>query len=160
MPGFGLWNLWFHLLSLLAYFGSVAGLLFLFLPGIEKLQDPRVRDEILARGLRMYNMLQIGSLGVLVMSGAFNLTVYKAKGPGLLLGPFGARLAWKLALVFVLVLLSVYQAMAVAHPAVRRHLSGEPLSNLDALIHKLRSTSWAILILTAAVTYMGLGLSH
>jgi hypothetical protein len=153
-------NLWIHVLSLCFYFGSVAGFLLLFLPTLNRLRDSRIKGDLLARGLRFYNPLQIGSLGVLVMSGAFDLTQYKMKGPGVFLGVFGSYLPLKLTLVFFLVLLSVYQTMGIAYPGLRRYEANEEAFSWDPLVPKLRVTSWIILALTAAVAFVGLKLTH
>jgi uncharacterized membrane protein len=156
----GLMNLWIHILSLCFYFGCVAVFLFLFLPSIDAIEDTQSKGDLLIRGLRRYNPIQIGSLGVLVMTGAFNLTRYKAKGVEIFLGSFGSGLVLKLGLVFILIILSLHQTMAIAHPAVRRHRSNGYALPYARLVKRLRMTSWAILLLTAGVTLVGLMLTH
>ena len=153
-------TLWIHTLSLCLYFGCVAIFLFLFLPVIDAIEEKQSKQDLLVHGLRIYNPIQIGSLGVLVVSGAFNLTRYKAQGVNLFLGSFGVNLALKLGLVFILIILSVYQTMAIAHPVVRHHQSNHQAFPQERLFKKLRITSWAILLLTAVVTFVGLELTR
>jgi len=69
---------------------------------------------VLARGLRLYNVLSIGALGVLVISGASGLTDYKA-----MLGADFGRLVWrlvgKLSLSFCLIMAATYLSFGLAH---------------------------------------------
>lgn len=94
------------------------------------------------------------------MSGAFDVTRYKMKGAEVFLGSFGSSLALKLVLVFFLILLSVYQTMGIAHRGLRRYEANEEAFSWDLLLPKLRGTSWAILVLTAVVSLIGLKLTH
>src|SRR5437867_7223743 len=96
---------WIHLLALATYFGTTLGLALQLLPAAEAVDDPALQRRLLARGLRPYNVLSIGALGVLVLSGASSLTEWKA-----LLGRDFARLLWrlvaKLSLTFALILVA------------------------------------------------------
>ena len=70
------------------------------------------------RQVRPYNVLSVGAVGVLIISGASALTDMKALyGPGymLLLWP----LAQKLALTFVLTMVATYLSFGLAHRLVR-----------------------------------------
>jgi len=156
----GFLNLWIHVLSLCVYIGCVAIFLFLFLPSLDALENPDSKGKILIRGLRVYNPLQVGSLGVLLMSGAFNLGRYKVKGPEIFWDSFGSILILKLGLAFILIILSIHQTMAITHPAVRRYQFNQHAFPLDRLLKRIRITSWMILLLAVVVTFVGLRLTH
>ena len=103
---------WIHLLALATYFGTTLGLALQLLPAAEMVTDPALQRRVLARGLRPYNVLSVGALGVLVISGASSLTEWKA-----LLGHEFARLLWrlvgKLSLTFALILVATYVSFGV-----------------------------------------------
>ncbi len=105
-----------HLLGLAAYLGSTLDLVLVFLPALEAEPDPVRRRRVLARGLRAYNLLSVGALGVLVLSGASGLTDLK----GRLLADY-TRLLWplvvKLALAFALILVGTYLAFGSCAPS-------------------------------------------
>src|SRR5437867_1378447 len=117
---------WIHVLALSAYLGSTLDLVLVFLPAAEAITDPALRRRVLARGLRMYNVLSVGALGVLVISGASGLTDWKAT-----LGPDFGRLLWrlvgKLSLSFVLILVATYVSFGLAHRLVRAELGQLPV---------------------------------
>jgi hypothetical protein len=71
---------WIHLLAVALYLGVTVGLVLVLLPAVEAVDDPALQRRLLARGLRPYNVLSVGALGVLVISGASGLTDYKASG--------------------------------------------------------------------------------
>ena len=107
-----------HLLALAAYLGSTLAIALVFLPAAEDVTDPALQRRLLARGLRPYNVLSIGALGVLVISGASGLTDLKA-----MLGQNFGRLLWpllgKLTLTFVLINVATYLSFGLAHRLVR-----------------------------------------
>jgi len=150
-------NSWLHLLALVAYLGSVIGLWLLLLPSISLIKDPRRQQQFLARGLKLYNPIQIGALGVVVLSGAFQLTALKAAYREQFLSELGFTLGVKLLLSFFLILLSVYQSLGVAHRFVRRHERGEFLSReeTESLVRRLKSVTFPILLLAAFTLWLG-----
>src|SRR5437773_10264831 len=93
---------WVHLLAVAVYLGGTLAVVLVFLPAMEAVEDGALQRRLLARGLRPYNVLSVGALGVLVISGASGLTDLKAE-----LGPDFGRLVWrltaKLGLTFVLI---------------------------------------------------------
>src|SRR6267378_7739654 len=93
---------WVHLLAVAVYLGATLAVALVFLPAMEAVEDPALQRRLLARGLRPYNVLSIGALGVLVISGASSLTDMKAR-----FGPQYARFLWplvgKLGLTFLLI---------------------------------------------------------
>lgn len=151
---------WLHLVSLTVYVGSLAGLWLVLLPALSALQSHEEQVKLLARGLKLYNPLQTASLGILILSGAFQLTDLKAAYRELFLRELGMTLTWKLALAFFLIIFSTYQSMAVAHRFVRRSEQGEPFSprELQSLTRRLSASSLAILFLAVATIWLGLRL--
>ncbi len=148
---------WLHLMSLAAYLGSVIGLWLVLLPSLSAIKSHEGQLKLLARGLRLYNPLQTGTLGLLVLSGAFQLTELKATYRELFIKQLGVTLVLKLALSFVLIVLSTYQSMAVAHRFVRRYEGGEPLSpqDLRLVARRLRISTRAILLLAFMTALVG-----
>ena len=99
-------------------------------------------------------------LGILIMSGAFRLTAYKAQ-----LGPdfftrIGEPLALKLALVFVLINGATYVVFGLAHRLVRMVEWGDPVSpdKLASMIARMRGASIFNLVLAAWITWVALGI--
>lgn len=153
---------WLHLLAMTAYVGSLVGLAAIFLPALSAVKNHESEVKFLARGLKLYNPLQSGALGVLVVSGAWQVTELKAIYREFFLREIGLRLSLKLTLSFILVILSVYQSMAIAHRFVRRYEGGEIPSpeDLRSTIGRLRSSTYALLILTLATVLAGIALKH
>ena len=85
----------------------------------------------LIRRIKIYNPVQIGALGVLLITGAFQLTDLKDTYRILFTREFGESLSLKLLLAFVIIILSTYQSMGVAHRFVRRTEAPEPVSPQD-----------------------------
>ncbi len=151
---------WLHLLSLTVYVGSLAGLWLVLLPALSAVQNHEEQVKLLARSLKLYNPVQTASLGILILSGAFQLTDLKAAYRELFLKELGMTLAWKLVFSFFLIIFSTYQSMAVAHRFVRRSEQGESFSaqELRSLTRRLKISSLAILLLAGATIWLGLRL--
>ena len=153
-------NSWFHLVALIVYLGAVVGLWAILLPSVTAIEKHEDRVGFLARALKFYNPLQVGALGILIFSGAFQLTELKAMYRELFVKQVGYQLAVKLAFAFLLVIFSVYQSMGIGHRFVRRHEGGDAVSpqELDSLIRRLKGAHWCILILALITLWLGLGL--
>ena len=151
---------WLHLISLAAYLGSVVGLWRIVVPALSAVRDHEGQLILLARSLKYYNPFQTAALGVLVLSGAFQLTELKAAYRELFLKELGVTLEWKLILSFALVVFSTYQSMAVGHRFIRRYEAGEPFSaqELRAVTRKLKITTLAILLLAVVTLWLGVQL--
>lgn len=149
-----------HLISLTIYLGALAGLWLILLPALSAVPSHSEKVRLLSRGLKLYNPLQTAALGVLILSGAFQLTALKAAYRELFLKELGAVLAWKLTASFFLIILSTYQSMALAHRFVRRTEAGEPFSpdDLQSLSRRLKSSTIAICFLAAVTIWLGLRL--
>jgi uncharacterized membrane protein len=153
-------NSWLHLVALVVYLGAVLGFWFVLLPVATSLQDHENKIQLLARGLKFYNPLQVGALGILLFSGAFQLTELKAAYRETFIQELGYDLAIKLALAFLVVLFSVYQSMGIGHRFVKRYESGEPVNEQEVgmVLKRLRSANWLIVPLTLMTLWFGLRL--
>lgn len=155
-------NLWLHVIGFSVYLGSTLTVLLAFLPIVNAVEHPGDRRRLFARGMRVYNPLGLGALGVAIMTGAFNLTDYKAA-----LGPrffteMGTVLVWKLLAVFVLILLATGLSFGIAHRTVREELGDEPVdaAALDARLRRLPVMLWTAVALTVITIWLGLAMSH
>jgi uncharacterized membrane protein len=153
-------NSWLHVVALVVYLGSVFGLMFMLLPAVSALQNHKDRAQLLARGLKFYNPLQVGALGIVLFSGAFQLTDLKAAYRETLVQLLGYQLGIKLVFAFLVVLLSVYQSMGIGHRFVKRFEGGEPVTeqDLDSVLRRLRSANWLIVPFTVITLWFGLQL--
>jgi len=151
---------WLHLTALAVYLGSVVALCMILLPALSVIKDHEGQMKLLARCLKLYNPLQTGILGLLVLSGALQLTALKATYRELFMKELGMTLGLKLALSFVLILLSVYQSMGVAHRFVRRYEGEERLSSreLGSVVQRLRVSALSILLLGLLTVWLGVRL--
>jgi hypothetical protein len=144
-------------LALAVYLGSLAGLWTLILSPLPTIQNHIDQAKFLARSLKVYNPLQIGALGVLVLTGAVQITDLKAAYRELFTSELGATLSLKLALSFVIILLSTYQSMGIAHRFVKRCEEERPIAyqELESLTRRLRHSTLIILFLTLLTVLVG-----
>jgi uncharacterized membrane protein len=149
---------WLHLIALIVYLGAVLGFWLMLLPSVSALEKHEERLQLLTRGLKFYNPLQVGALGVLLFSGAFQLTELKAAYRENFVKEVGFNLAVKLSFAFLLVIFSVWQALGIGHRLVRRYEGGETISaeQLSSILRRLTSANWLILALTAITAWLGL----
>jgi uncharacterized membrane protein len=149
---------WLHLIALIVYLGAVAGFWLMLLPSVAAMEKHQDKAQLLARGLKFYNPLQIGALGVILFTGAFQLTELKAAYREMFIRQFAYSLGVKLAFAFMLVIFSVYQALGIGHRFVRRYEAGEAVTadQLSLIIHRLKSANWGILILAAITLWLGI----
>ncbi len=155
-------GLWLHVLALTAYGGATLALWLMVLPAARAVSDPGARRTVLTRALRMYDPLAIAALGVLVMSGASNLTAYKDALRGEFFARMGWLLVWKLSFAFALVMVGTYITFGLGHRIVRTEMAGEPADGawLGSMIHRLAYGCMLALALTALTTWLGLKLGH
>jgi uncharacterized membrane protein len=147
---------WLHMLAVATYVGTTLGLLLVLLPAAAALADPAAQRRLLARTLRPYNVLSVGALGVLVISGASRLTDLKAA-----LGPTFGRLLWplaaKLSLTFVLINVATYVSFGLAHRLVRAELGRLPVEpeRQASMIRRMRAAAWLGVGLAAWTSWVG-----
>ena len=151
---------WLHLIALIVFLGAVVGFWLMLLPSAAILDNHEDKVRLLARGLKFYNPLQVGALGIILFSGAFQLTELKAAYREAFIQQLAFNLGIKLLFAFLLILVSVYQALGVGHRFVRRVEGGDQVKpdELASLVRRLRSANWLILILTAITMWLGLRL--
>jgi uncharacterized membrane protein len=151
---------WLHVIALTVYLGAVVGFWLMLLPAAAVLEKHEEKTRFLARGLKFYDPLQVGALGILLFSGAFQLTELKAAYREMFAKQIGYNLGIKLIFAFVLVILSVYQALGVGHRFVKRHEGGEPVTpeELGSTIRRLKSANWGILLFAAITLWLGIRL--
>lgn len=151
---------WLHVIALTVYLGAVVGFWLMLLPATSILEKHEEKTRFLARGLKFYDPLQVGALGILLFSGAFQLTELKAAYREMFAKQIGYNLGLKLTFAFVLVILSVYQALGVGHRFVKRHEGGERVTpdELGSIIRRLKSANWGILLLAAITLWLGIRL--
>jgi uncharacterized membrane protein len=150
---------WVHLLGLATYLGSTLGLVLMVLPAAAEIADPAQQRRVLAKALRPYNVLSVGALGVLLMTGASSLTDLKATlhaDFGRLLWP----LVWKLGLSFLLINVATYLSFGLAHRLVRAELGQLPVEpeQQASILRRMRGTAWVAVGLAAYTTWVGLRL--
>jgi uncharacterized membrane protein len=150
--------LWLHLLSLAGYVGATLTLVVVILPATARIEEHRERLTVLTAALARWNPLMIAVLGVLVMSGAFGLTAYKARLRAEYFTLLGEPLALKLALVFVLVMSATYVVFGLAHRLVRAVEWGDPVSpeKLAGMMRRMRATCIVNLALAAWITWVAI----
>jgi uncharacterized membrane protein len=155
-----MFNLWLHIVALIAYLGAVVGLGIILLPSLSSVENHEDKVYFLARGLKFYNPLQVGALGLVLFSGAFELTHLKAIYREMFLQQLGYNLGIKLTFAFLLVFFSVYQAMGIGHRFVKRHELGESVTpdELASVIRRLKGANWFILMLAVITIWLGLRL--
>jgi uncharacterized membrane protein len=155
-------DLWLHLLGLAAYGGATLALLLMVLPATNALPDPAARRTFLARALRVYDPLAIAALGVLIMTGAFNLTAYKEAMRGEFFARMGWLLVYKLILAFLVVMTGTYITFGLGHRIVRTEMAQEPVDAawLATMSQRLSYACVLSLILTAVTIWLGIGLGH
>jgi uncharacterized membrane protein len=155
-----MFNLWLHIVALITYLGAVVGLGIILLPSLSSIESHEEKVHFLARGLKFYNPLQVGALGLVLFSGAFELTHLKAIYREMFLKQLGYNLGIKLTFAFLLVFFSVYQAMGIGHRFVKRHELGERVTpdELATVTRRLKGANWFILVLAVITLWFGLRL--
>jgi uncharacterized membrane protein len=149
-----------HLAALATYFASTLYVILVVRPSAAAIQDPSAQRRFLAREFRLQNPISIGALGVLLMTGAFQLTEVKARlGPSFF-ATLGRGLMIKLTLAFVLINVATYVAFGLAHRLVRAHQGNLPVnaSQQASMLRRLAVASWLALLLVLATTWVSVEL--
>lgn len=150
-----------HVLALAVYLGSTVALVLMLIPSAAAISDPALQRRVLARALRPYNLLSVGALGVLIMTGASSLTEWKRT-----LGPGYGQLLWplvgKLGLTFALTMVGTWLSFGIAHRLVRAELGGlevEP-ERQRSMLKRLAAGGWLAIALAVWTTWAGLTLGR
>lgn len=151
---------WLHLIALVVYLGAVIGFWLMLLPAVAELEKHDEKVQYFVRGLKFYNPLQIGSLGIILFTGAFQLTELKAAYRENFINYLAYNLSVKLLFAFLLVMFSVYQALGIGHRFVRRTEGGDEVTpeQLRSIIKRMASANWCILLFAAITLWLGLRL--
>jgi uncharacterized membrane protein len=151
---------WLHVIALIVYLGAVVGFWRMLLPSTVILDKHDDKVRVLARGLKFYNPLQVGALGIVLFSGAFQLTELKAAYRETFIKQFAFSLGIKLAFAFLLVLFSVYQALGIGHRFVKRVEGGGEVKpdELASIVRRLRGANWLMLFVAAITLWLGMAL--
>jgi len=150
-----------HVLAVATYLGSTVALVLVLLPAAAAIDDPALQRRVLARGLRPYNVLSVGALGVLILTGASSLTEWKRT-----LGPAYGRLLWplagKLALTFTLTMVGTWLSFGLAHRLVRAELGALPVEPAlqRSMVKRLVAGGWLAVALAVWTTWVGLNLGR
>jgi uncharacterized membrane protein len=153
-------NLWLHVVGFAVYLGSTLTILLAFLPLVRAIADPSEKRRIFARGMRVYNPLSLGAIGVSLMTGAFNLTDYKASLGKSFFSEVGSVLVWKLIFVFLLIMVATALSFGIAHRTVREELLEETVNDaaLESRLRRLPAMLWMAVALTGVVIWLGLAM--
>lgn len=151
-----------HTVAVAVYLGGTVFLGTVLIPVLRRRGLDADGLHLLAGALRIFHPVSLGSLGVLVITGAVALTPLKeGLGPEYMSRLFGV-LALKLFLVFVLVLVSSYQFFALG-PRLFRVLSTEegkpedlPFTQGNQLVQRIQRWNLLAAALGAAILYLGL----
>jgi uncharacterized membrane protein len=151
---------WLHLIALVVYLGAVIGFWLMLLPAVAVLDKHDEKVRYFVRGLKFYNPLQIGALGIILFTGAFQLTELKAAYRENFINFLAYNLSIKLLFAFLLVMFSVYQALGIGHRFVRRTEGGDQVTpeQLRAIISRMTGANWCILSFAAITLWLGLRL--
>jgi uncharacterized membrane protein len=143
---------WLHLIATGLYLGATAGIALFAVPQARKQADPAAQRAAVARVLRIYDPLAIALLGVMVMTGAWSITGYKAALGQDYFATFGASLVWKLALAFLVVMSGTYVCFGLGHRLVRQHEWGEAVDEprFKGMLGRLSGAAWVTVALTIA----------
>jgi uncharacterized membrane protein len=148
---------WLHLIALVVYLGAIIGFWAMLLPAVAALDKHDERVGFFVRSLRFYNPLQTGALGIILFSGAFQLTELKAVYREAFIRTIGYNLVIKLSVAFLLVIFSVYQALGLGHRFVRRSENGTEVTpeELTKIIKRMSSANGCIIVFAAITLWLG-----
>ncbi len=149
---------WLHLTALVVYLGSVVGFWVMLYPILSVAKSHEQQVTLLVRSLKLYNPTQIGALGLVVISGAVQLTDLKAAYREEFFKELGSTLGLKLTLSFLLIIFSTYQSMGVGLRFVRRYEGGDPISpqDLRSIGQRLKALAPAIVFLAIITLWLGM----
>ena len=149
-----------HVSALAVYLVSTLWLL-VVLRTIGRVADPAEQRRRLVRQLRPYNVLSVGAVGVLIVSGASALTDMKA-----LYGPAYVLLLWplagKLTLTFLLTMVATYVSFGLAHRLVRAEQGrlSVDAAQLRGMLRRLRGGAYLALAVALWTAWVGYGLGE
>lgn len=147
-----------HILSVTLYLGFLVGLWCFEGPAVSATSSQGDRVRLLIRSFKIYNPLQIGVLGVLVLTGAFQVTDLKESYGVSFAAHYGTLLGTKLLLSFLIIMVGTYQCLGIGHRFVRGHEAGQETSpqGLQTVMKRLQYASLLNVLLLTATIYLGI----
>jgi hypothetical protein len=145
-------DVWLHVGAFAAYAIATAALLLIGVPLIHA-ADPADRARRAAAVLRLYDPFSLAALGTAIMTGAFNLTAYKAALGARFFDRLGPPLAWKLLYTFLLINVATYIAFGIGHRLVRAVDFGEAPDpqRLGSMLRRLVVSAVLALVLLGVI---------
>ena len=155
-------NLWLHLLAFAVYTGSTLSIVLISVPQARAQDGAEAKLRTIAAAMRVYDPLTIAVLGILVMTGAFHLTGYKAAMGASYFEQLGGPLAWKLFFAFLLINVGAYVAFGIGHRLVRTLDWGDGAEEawVDSMLRRLQASAILCLLLTGAAAWVALQLRY
>lgn len=155
-------NLWLHLVAFAVYTGSTLTIVLISVPQARAQEGADAKLRMIAAAMRVYDPLSIAVLGILVMTGAFHLTGYKAAMGASYFEQLGGPLAWKLFFAFLLINVGAYVAFGIGHRLVRTLDWGDGAEEawVDSMLRRLRASAILCLLLTGAAAWVALRLRY
>ncbi len=165
MPGLP----YLHLLSALIYLGGMVFIGGFLVPSARRLGEAGRTLEAIGQVLKIVHPILLGSLGLLIITGAAMLTSLKAALGSRYFSQLITTLGPKLFVVFILTLLSSYQFFRLGLPLSRStgeeaqaplKMPREGMSALLKLVGRLQGCAWTAAALGGVAGALGLALRH
>lgn len=146
-----------HVMAIAVFLGSTLYLALLMPVVGRNAPDAVSKRAGYADLFRVYSPLTIALLLVIVMTGAWSLTAYKAALGAGYFAEFGSAMAGKLALAFVVIIVATYACFGLCYRIVRADQGGLPVtqSSLRRMRVRLQATLWILLALTLWTAWLG-----
>jgi hypothetical protein len=122
--------------------------------------DASARRHQFAELFGAYNPLAIAILGVVVMTGAWSLTPYKAALGAGYYAQVGSILVGKLSLAFAVILFATWICFGICHRMVRADQGALPVTDAELrnILKRLRVAVWLTVALTLITIWFALGM--
>ena len=142
-----------HLFASTIFIGTSVFMALLLPTAADGAADAVARRSRYVGLLKVYGPLSIGSLGVVLVTGAYQVTTYKQSLGENYFELLGAALAWKLTMAFLVIMLATWVAIGMGLRMVRAEQGGLPVTDpaLDKLVLRLSIGLW-LTVMAAAYT--------
>ena len=156
-----------HLVLALLYLGGMVFTGGVLIPSARGLRDGRKSLQATSQMVKVVHPVLLGSLGLLILTGAAMLTTLKAALGDRYFSQLFATLGPKLLVVFILALLNSYQFFGLGLPLSRSisEVADEPMrmpqermTALLTLMGRLQGCAWAAAALGGVAGVLGLAL--
>ncbi len=149
-----------HLVAICVYIGATVMLAVLSHTVGRTCEDPMLRRRQLVPLFKAYDPLAIAALGVVVMTGAYSVTGYKARLGADYFATFASGLADKLGLAFAVILVGTWLCFGICHRMVRADQFDDPINarQLGSLLLRCRVAAWLAVGLSVYTLWFALGL--